>query len=80
MSTPIPMPDLGTEPARLSLWHVQPGEHVYAGDRVVEVVIPGAVVDVSAPVTGTVRDRVALPNDRVRAGDCLGRIDPDPDE
>ena len=80
MPVPITLPDLGTPRAVFSLWYVAAGERVYEGDRVAEVVIPGATFDVPAPVTGTVRDRHARPNDGVTAGHLLGTIDPDPDE
>jgi pyruvate/2-oxoglutarate dehydrogenase complex dihydrolipoamide acyltransferase (E2) component len=76
---PITLPDLGSDAVVLSVWYVRPGERVYEGDRLVEVLIPGATFDVPAPVTGTVRDRLALPNDRLAAGQVLGTIDPDRD-
>lgn len=79
MPVPIPLPDVGSDRARVSLWFVRPGERVYEGDRVVEVVVPGATVDVPSPATGTVRERLALPGDGVRAGQVLGTIDPDPE-
>jgi pyruvate/2-oxoglutarate dehydrogenase complex dihydrolipoamide acyltransferase (E2) component len=74
---PILLPDLGPARAVLSLWYVRPGERVYAGDRVLEVLIPGATYDVPAPATGTIRDRLALANDPVTQGQTLGTIDPD---
>jgi pyruvate/2-oxoglutarate dehydrogenase complex dihydrolipoamide acyltransferase (E2) component len=76
---PITLPELGTPRPVLSLWYVGPGEHVYEGDRVAEVLIPGATFDVSAPVTGVVAERLALPNDTLTTGQVLGTITPDPD-
>lgn len=78
MPVPITAPDLGTPRGRTSLWFVRPGERVYEGDRVVELAIPGAVVDVPAPATGVVVERAALPGDPVTAGMVLGMIEPDP--
>ena len=46
---PITLPDLGVARAALSLWYVHPGDRVYEGDRVAEVLIPGATFDVPAP-------------------------------
>lgn len=69
----IALPDLGA-PAVVSLWYVQPGERVFEGDRVVEVLIPGATFDVAAPATGTLRERFVQPNDSVTAGQALGVI------
>ena len=74
------LPELGSPRPVLSLWYVGTGERVYEGDRVVEVLIPGATFDVSAPATGIVVERLALPNDPLTAGQVLGRIDPDPDD
>lgn len=77
MPVPITLPDLGAARAVLSLWYVRPGERVYEGDRVLEVLIPGATYDVPAPATGTVGERLALSNDQLIRGQVLGTIDPD---
>jgi pyruvate/2-oxoglutarate dehydrogenase complex dihydrolipoamide acyltransferase (E2) component len=69
------LPDLGAD-ALLSLWYVRPGEPVYEGDRVVEVLLPGVTVDVHAPTSGTLADRTALPGDLVHPGAQLGSIRP----
>ena len=79
MPVPITLPDLGGQ-AEFSLWHVGPGEHVYEGDRVAEVVLPGVVFDVAAAATGVIRERFARPRDRLAAGQVLGTIDPDPED
>lgn len=72
---PITLPELGAD-AVLSVWYVRPGEALYEGDRVAEVLIPGATVDVHAPATGTLTERRVLPGDEVRTGDLLGAILP----
>ena len=71
---PIIVPDLGSDRIRLSLWYVQAGDRVYEGDRVVELLIPGASFDVSAPAPGVLVDRVASPNDALVFGQQLGAI------
>lgn len=71
---PITLPDLGSPRAVLSLWYVRPGDRVYEGDRVAEVLIPGATFDVPSPATGMLRERLALANDPVTAGQLLGVI------
>jgi pyruvate/2-oxoglutarate dehydrogenase complex dihydrolipoamide acyltransferase (E2) component len=71
---PITVPDLGSDRATLSLWYVRPGDRVYEGDRVAEVLIPGATFDVPAPATGVLGDRLALPTDPVTTGQVLGVI------
>ncbi|HET6574517.1 MAG TPA: lipoyl domain-containing protein [Fimbriiglobus sp.] len=80
LMVPITLPELGSPRPVLSLWYVAPGERVYEGDRVAEVLIPGATFDVPAPTTGIVVERLALPNDTLSTGQVLGTIDPDPDD
>ena len=70
----ITLPDLGTERVTFSLWYVLPGDRVYEGDRVAEVLIPGATFDVSAPTSGVLVERTALPNDPPTPGQVLGII------
>ena len=72
---PIVLEDLGTPRARFSLWYVQPGEPVSRGDRVAEIVIPGASIDVAAPVDGTFRECLAFPGDDVESGSPIGFIE-----
>ena len=74
------VPELGTPRATLSLWHARPGDRVYDGDRVAEVVIPGAVVDVAAPAAGVLGDWLARPGDPLAAGDVLVMIAPEDSE
>jgi len=72
---PIPAPELGSDRARFSLWHVRVGDCVTEGDRVAELLIPGAIFDVAAPVSGMLVDRTAQPGDAVVAGQVLGSIE-----
>lgn len=72
---PITLPDLGSSRAVLSLWYARPGDRVYEGDRVAEVLIPGATFDVPSPATGVLGERLALPNDPVSAGQLLGWLE-----
>jgi pyruvate/2-oxoglutarate dehydrogenase complex dihydrolipoamide acyltransferase (E2) component len=75
MAVPIILPELGTPSAVLSLWFADPGDRVYEGDRVVEVLIDGATFDVASPATGWLAERIALPKDRVMAGQVLGYVE-----
>jgi pyruvate/2-oxoglutarate dehydrogenase complex dihydrolipoamide acyltransferase (E2) component len=77
MPIPILLPDLGSLPAKVSLWFAQPGDHVFEGDRIVEILCGVATFDVSAPVSGKLVERVALKLDHVVAGQILGLIEPD---
>lgn len=72
MQTPIVLPDLGAAPVRLSLWFSKPGDLVFEGDRLVEVVVAGATFDVSAPATGRLIERCAWPRDPLTPGQVLG--------
>jgi len=71
---PIELPDLGAARAVLSLWYARVGDRVFAGDRVAEVLIPGATVDVPAPVGGVVVSQAVLANDVLVAGQVIGEI------
>jgi pyruvate/2-oxoglutarate dehydrogenase complex dihydrolipoamide acyltransferase (E2) component len=73
--TPIILPDLGAAPVRLSLWFSAPGDVVFEGDRLVEVVVAGASFDVSAPATGRLIERHAWPRDLLTPGQVLGVVE-----
>jgi 2-oxoisovalerate dehydrogenase E2 component (dihydrolipoyl transacylase) len=75
MQTPILLPDLGADPVRLSVWFVDPGDQVYEGDRVVEVLSNGATFDVSSPVTGRFVERKAHSDDLLVPGQVLGIVE-----
>jgi pyruvate/2-oxoglutarate dehydrogenase complex dihydrolipoamide acyltransferase (E2) component len=75
MRAPVVLPELGATDVRVSAWFAEPGDFVYAGDRLVEVLLAGATFDVAAPATGRLAERTALPHDRVRTGQVLGEID-----
>ncbi len=76
MAVPILLPDLGMPQARLSLWFAEPGDEVYAGDRLVEILTGPATFDVSAPVSGRLLERLAVVDQAVVPGDVLGLIEP----
>jgi len=72
---PITLPDLGSDRAAFSLWHVRAGDRVTAGDRIAEVLIPGAVFDVAAPTSGVLVGRAAQPGDALTVGQVIGEIE-----
>ena len=74
---PITVPELGSDRATFSLWHVRAGDRVTEGDRVAELLVPGAVFDVPAPATGVLAERQAQPNDPLTAGMVIGAIQED---
>ncbi len=71
---PIALPDLGSHPVTFGLWHVGVGERVLEGERVAEVRIRGAVVDLPAPVSGTLSEQFARPADTLHPGQILGTV------
>lgn len=79
MRVPVRLPDLGCSPVRFGLWLVEPGERVYEGDRLAEVLLPGACIDVPAPATGTLVERSVYPRDPVAAGQVLGYVEAEDD-
>lgn len=76
---PVRLPNLGTGLIRFSLWLVEPGDPVYEGDRLAEVLLPGAAVDVAAPATGIFVERLAAPRDTVTPGQVLGFVQSEDD-
>jgi pyruvate/2-oxoglutarate dehydrogenase complex dihydrolipoamide acyltransferase (E2) component len=75
MRTPIVLPDLGAAQVRLSLWFSKPGDLVFEGDRLVEVVVSGATFDVSAPATGRLIEYHVWPRDLLTPGQVLGLME-----
>ncbi len=74
MRSPILMPEVGDHPA-VNLWFVEPGETVYIGDRLVELLVEGATFDVSSPVDGRLAERTARPGEQPAPGQVLGWIE-----
>jgi dihydrolipoamide dehydrogenase len=78
MPTPVTLPDLGLEPEQtvgVSAWFAAPGDVVFEGDRLVEVLTLGATFDVPAPANGRLSAIIAYPDDPVHSGQVLGWID-----
>jgi pyruvate/2-oxoglutarate dehydrogenase complex dihydrolipoamide acyltransferase (E2) component len=75
MRTPIRLPELGAAPVVLSAWFADPGDAVYEGDRLVEVLVGGATFDVAAPATGRLAEQLALPDDPLVPGQVLGVVE-----
>ena len=69
------LPDVGAAPVVLSAWFADPGDLVYEGDRLVEVLVGGATFDVSSPVTGRLAQKQARPYERLMAGQVLGFVE-----
>ncbi len=74
--TPITLPDLGTsgEAVRVSAWLIDVGQTVIAGDRIVEVLVPGITFDLEAERTGELVEICRAVDAIVEPGDILGWI------
>jgi pyruvate/2-oxoglutarate dehydrogenase complex dihydrolipoamide acyltransferase (E2) component len=69
------LPDLGTGPGVpivVSHWYASKGEHVWEGDRLVEVLVGPATFDVPAPATGRLAGIRQREDDEVAPGVVLG--------
>jgi pyruvate/2-oxoglutarate dehydrogenase complex dihydrolipoamide acyltransferase (E2) component len=75
MRTPVVMPDVGAATPIVSVWFVSLAERVYAGDRLVEILIAGATIDVTAPVSGRLVEIMAWPDAAVTPGEVLGFVE-----
>jgi pyruvate/2-oxoglutarate dehydrogenase complex dihydrolipoamide acyltransferase (E2) component len=71
----IILPELGAAPVVLSSWFADPGEDVFAGDRLVEVLVGGATFDVSSPRSGRLITKCVYPRDVVQPGQVLGLVE-----
>jgi pyruvate/2-oxoglutarate dehydrogenase complex dihydrolipoamide acyltransferase (E2) component len=71
------LPDLGTGPdvpIVVSYWFATPGQLVWEGERLVEILAGPATVDVPAPVTGRLVEIRGQEDDRVEPGSVLALI------
>ncbi|MEM7811830.1 MAG: biotin/lipoyl-containing protein [Planctomycetota bacterium] len=73
---PIVCPELGSDAGRVTVWLAEVGEEVTAGDRVVEVLLPGLSLDVSAGAGGLLSRIDRRNHQPVASGDVLGWIEP----
>jgi len=73
----IVLPDVGAAPVVLSAWFADPGDSVFEGDRIVEVLVGAATFDVSSPVTGRLAERQARRDQRLVPGQVLGFVEVD---
>ena len=71
------LPELGTgpdEPIVVSHWYAGPGDEVWEGDRLVEVLVGPATFDVPAPASGRLAEIRGQEDDRVGPGAVLGLV------
>jgi pyruvate/2-oxoglutarate dehydrogenase complex dihydrolipoamide acyltransferase (E2) component len=75
----LAVPDLGLEagPVSLSLWLVPAGARVMEGDRVVELALGGATIDLEAPVSGRLVVQFVEEDEAVAVGAVLAEFEAD---
>jgi pyruvate/2-oxoglutarate dehydrogenase complex dihydrolipoamide acyltransferase (E2) component len=66
---------MGPVPVAVSVWLVAEGQPVVEGDRVVELVLGGATVDLEAPVTGRLVRHCVEEDEPVTAGMRLAEFE-----
>jgi pyruvate/2-oxoglutarate dehydrogenase complex dihydrolipoamide acyltransferase (E2) component len=73
----VTLPELGTGldiPIVVSHWYAIPGELVWEGDRLVELLVGPATYDVPAPATGRLKRILQPEESQVLTGTILGYV------
>ncbi len=73
----VSLPELGTdrdEPIVISHWFAAPGDEVWEGDRLVEVLVGPATFDVPSPQSGRLATIHCREDEQVRPGMVLGLL------
>ena len=61
----------------MSVWYVRVGDFVLAGERLLEILVDGATVDIAAPETGVLRECHARLDELLVPGQLLAVIEND---
>jgi len=82
---PVVAPDLqtGQEPVVLGQWHAEPGDRVFAGEPVLELVVPGLAISVSSPADGVLNEICRQAGVPLSPGEILAWVAaaaPEPDD
>lgn len=77
MRRAVLLPDLACPDPHLSVWFAHVGDALRAGDRLVEILVAGATIDIPAPVSGRLIERHAFPDDPLHPGQLLGTLETD---
>ena len=78
-ATPVVIPELGAarEPIEISCWLIDPAEAVDIGERILELLIRGVTVDVTADACGVLRRVSKWAGDVVVPGETVAWIEED---
>ncbi len=77
---PLAVPECGVMgvPVRVSLWLVPEGADVLEGDRVVELLVGGATIDLESPVAGRLVAQFVDEDEVVTPGAVIGEFEVSP--
>jgi pyruvate/2-oxoglutarate dehydrogenase complex dihydrolipoamide acyltransferase (E2) component len=80
MNTSLVLPELGLAgfPVTVSVWHVEVGSEVTAGDRLLEIVAGGVTVDLPSPASGVLAKTFVQEDDELQTGQLLAVIEDGP--
>lgn len=78
----LTLPDLGLGPREVvaSLWLVELGASLNAGDRLLEVLAGSVTVDLPAPASGVLVETLVIEDEPLAIGQALAVIESDEDE
>ena len=78
----VNLPDLGLgdRPMVAGLWLVMPGNRVEEGDPLLEVSAESVVIDIPAPVDGTLVEVLVSEDEPIETGQLLAVIECDEDD
>ncbi len=73
----VRVPNLGEgiADATVSFWHVEEGDHVQAGDDIVEMATDKATFNIPAPCAGLITEVFFEEGESARVGDVLATIE-----
>ncbi len=73
---PIVLPDLGLGDREITLtvWHARKGRLVEVGSPLIEIVAGEVAIDLPAPASGTLYEKLVLEDETVHSGQILGSI------
>jgi 2-oxoisovalerate dehydrogenase E2 component (dihydrolipoyl transacylase) len=71
----LPDFDVGDVVITVCSWHVDTGQHVVEGDRLLEVLAGEATIDLSAPASGRLIERAARVDEPLAIGQLLAVIE-----
>jgi pyruvate/2-oxoglutarate dehydrogenase complex dihydrolipoamide acyltransferase (E2) component len=60
---------------RASVWHASPGQWLTQGDRLLEVVASGVLVDIPSPESGILRRRLVSEDEPVAVGQTVALVE-----